>query len=89
MFQGLYFTPRWPLSPILTSSLTSHLVLQVLATASVANKSNLVLAQSVRSNPDCLQTVLLPVLSSGTNLISFEPLNINNITIHSILAIRL
>ena len=58
-------------------------------TASVANKSNLVLAQSVRSNPDCLQTVLLPVLSSGTNLISFEPLNINNITIHSILAIRL
>jgi hypothetical protein len=43
------------------------------ATASIASKSNLILAQSVRSYPACLQTVL-PEFSLGTNLIpSIEP----------------
>ena len=53
MLKGLFFTPKLPLNPILTSSLTwcSTRLQQ-----RVADKSNLVLAQSVRSNPDCLQT---------------------------------
>ena len=61
-----------------------HLVLNsTLATASVANKSNLVLAQSVRSNPDCLQTVL-PVFSLGTNLFILRSIELlNNITVQS------
>ena len=36
----------------------SRLVQDLSAIASIANKSHLVLAHSVRSNPDCLQTVL-------------------------------
>jgi len=49
VFRGLFFTPKLPLNQIF--DLESHLGAQ-LATASVANKSKLVLARSVRPNPD-------------------------------------
>ena len=52
--------------------LESHLVLNSLATASVANKSNLVLAQSFRPDPKCLQTVL-PVFSLALIIIILHP----------------
>jgi len=58
-----FFDPKLPLNQIFPRvSLGAHF-----ATASVANKSHLVHAQSVCTPPDCLQTVL-PVFSLGTYL---------------------
>ena len=60
----------------------------ILATAGVANKSNLELAQSAHSNPECLQTVL----TLGTALIILRPSieTLKHQQYHySILAIRL
>ena len=63
VFRGLCFTPKLPSE----SNLPRISLGAVLATASVANKFNLVLAHLFVLNLDCLQKTVLPVFSLGTN----------------------
>ena len=81
-FEGLLHPE---IAPDSNYDLESHLVLNSLATACVANKSHLVFAQSVLSIPDlivCKLYCCLYFLYLATNLLrpSIEPLN-NIITI--------